>query len=71
MTTDFLEFAKNRCNDLTTPSPEFGFSGLQAGDRWYLCALHWKTTWKKKIVPPLILEACEATVLKFVSLEVL
>lgn len=41
MTAEFLEFSKARGNDLSTPRPEFGFQGLQAGDRWCLCAARW------------------------------
>ena len=38
MTSAFLDFSKSRGNDLSTPMPEFGFPGLQPGDRWCLCA---------------------------------
>ena len=34
MTAGFLEFSKSHGNDLSTPVPEFGFPGLQPGDRW-------------------------------------
>ena len=42
MTSAFLEFSKSRGNDLSTPVPEFGFPGLQPGDRWCLCAPRWQ-----------------------------
>ena len=42
MTAEFLEFSKSRGNDLSTPMPEFGFPGLQPGDRWCLCAPRWQ-----------------------------
>ena len=42
MTAAFLEFSKSRGNDLSTPVPEFGFAGLQVGDRWCLCAPRWQ-----------------------------
>ena len=38
MTAAFLEFSKSRGNDLSTPMPQLGFSGLSPGDRWCLCA---------------------------------
>ena len=38
MTAEFLAFSKYVGNDLSTPRPEFGFAGLQPGDRWCLCA---------------------------------
>src|SRR5689334_25431422 len=37
-TAEFLAFSKSRGNDLSTPMPEYGFPGLQPGDRWRLCA---------------------------------
>jgi len=47
LTREFLDFSRAQGNDLTTPRPEFGFPGLNPGDRWCLCAARW-------------LEACEA-----------
>ena len=38
MTAEFLAFSKYVGNDLSTPRPEFGFSGLKPGDAWCLCA---------------------------------
>lgn len=71
MTTEFLAFTKNRGNDLSTPRPELGFLGLKPGDRWCLCALRWKEAWEEDLAPPIILEACDESALKFVSLEAL
>ncbi len=42
MTAEFLAFSKAAGNDLSTPRPEFGFDGLQPGDRWCLCAPRWQ-----------------------------
>ena len=42
LTQTFLEYTKSLGNDLSTPRPEFGFPGLQAGDRWCLCAGRWR-----------------------------
>lgn len=71
ITTEFLAFTKKRGNDLATPIPEYGFEGLKAGDRWCLCALRWKEAWKEKVAPPVILEACEESVLEVVPLGLL
>ena len=35
---EFLEWCKEAGNDLITPHPEFGFSGLKEGDNWCVCA---------------------------------
>ena len=40
-TAEFLEFSRLAGNDLSTPRPEWGFPGLQRGDRWCLCASRW------------------------------
>jgi len=37
----FLDYTAARGNDLSTPRPEYGFPGLQPGDRWCLCASRW------------------------------
>ena len=71
MTAAFLEFTKSQGNDLSTPRPEFGFPGLNPGDRWCLCAIRWKEACEEGVAPPVILEACEETALRVVSLEVL
>ena len=38
VTTEFLEWLKEAGNDLITPHPELGFSGLKEGDSWCICA---------------------------------
>ena len=38
VTTKFLKWAKSAGNDLITPHPDFGFSGLKEGDCWCVCA---------------------------------
>ena len=42
MTEEFLAFSKEAGNDLSTPMPEYGFSGLKPGDQWCLCASRWQ-----------------------------
>ena len=41
MTEEFLAFSKLAGNDLSTPRPEWGFEGLEPGDRWCVCAERW------------------------------
>ena len=57
MTAEFLAFSKSRGNDLSTPVPEFGFPGLEPGDRWCLCAPRWQETFKANRVPRVVLRA--------------
>jgi len=42
VTDEFLEFSRNKGNDLSTPIQNYGFPGLKAGDSWCLCALRWE-----------------------------
>lgn len=71
MTDSFLRFSMEQGNDLSTPRPEFGFPGLNPGDRWCVCVLRWKEAWEEGLAPPVILEACDEAALDVISLDVL
>lgn len=68
MTAEFLEFSKARGNDLSTPLPEFGFPGLQPGDRWCLCAPRWREALDAGRAPQVVLAATHEASLEFASL---
>jgi uncharacterized protein (DUF2237 family) len=57
MTAEFLTFSKASGNDLSTPRPEYGFAGLQAGDRWCLCAPRWQEALEAGSAPRVVLRA--------------
>ena len=42
MTESFLDFSRERGNDLSTPVPEHDFPGLEPGDRWCVCVARWR-----------------------------
>jgi uncharacterized protein (DUF2237 family) len=67
-TEEFLVFSKIRGNDLSTPRPEYGFEGLQPGDRWCLCAARWHEAAEAGLAPPVILEATHERALEIVDL---
>ncbi|WLD12315.1 DUF2237 family protein [Planctellipticum variicoloris] len=69
VTAEFLEFSQQRGNDLSTPMPEFGFPGLQPGDRWCLCVTRWKEALEADMAPLVHLEATHMSALEFVDLE--
>lgn len=71
MTADFLIFSKEAGNDLSTPRPEFGFPGLQPGDRWCLCAARWVQALEAGAAPKLVLAATHIATLGLASLDVL
>ena len=59
MTAEFLAYSKAAGNDLSTPRPEFGFAGLQPGDRWCLCAPRWQEALQAGAAPRIVLRATE------------
>ncbi len=69
VTADFLRFSQERGNDLSTPRPEHGFSGLKPGDRWCLCAPRWQEALQAGCAPKVMLEATHAAALDHCTLE--
>jgi uncharacterized protein len=55
-------------NDLSTPRPEFGFPGLQPGDRWCLCASRWAEAHAAGVAPPVVLAATHARTVEWVDI---
>lgn len=68
VTAEFLEFSRSRGNDLGTPVPEFGFPGLQPGDRWCLCASRWLEALHAGVAPRVRLRATHKRTLELVPL---
>ncbi len=68
VTTEFLAFSKEQGNDLSTPRPEFGFAGLQPGDRWCLCASRWTEALEAGVAPPVVLAATHARATEWADL---
>ena len=71
VTAEFLEFSRERGNDLSTPRPEMRFRGLMPGDRWCLHVLRWIEAWEAGRAPKVVLEATHENVLKLVPLQAL
>jgi hypothetical protein len=71
VTAEFLEFSRDRGNDLSTPRPEMRFRGLQPGDRWCLHVLRWVEAWEAGMAPSVVLESTHEQVLKFAPLTAL
>jgi uncharacterized protein len=71
MTAEFLAFSEAAGNDLSTPRPEFGFPGLQPGDRWCVCAARWLEAYQAGRAAPVVLASTHAAALEIVPLEVL
>jgi uncharacterized protein (DUF2237 family) len=69
VTADFLKFSQQVGNDLSTPIPEYGFSGLNPGDRWCLCAQRWQQSLEMGRAPQVVLEATHISAIEFIDLE--
>lgn len=69
LTAEFLDFSRLAGNDLSTPRPEWGFPGLQAGDRWCLCADRWLEAHDAGCAPRVILAATHERALETVPIE--
>ena len=70
-TDAFLEFSASVGNDLSTPRPEFGFSGLVAGNRWCLVAMRWAQAHEAGMAPRIYLRATNQKVLSHIPLDIL
>ncbi len=71
VTDEFLAMSKYLGNDLSTPRPEYGFSGLRAGDRWCLCATRFLQAAQEFAAPKVVLEATHRRALEVVPLTLL
>ena len=69
VTAEFLRFSAGRGNDLSTPRPEYGFPGLQPGERWCLCAPRWQEALEAGCAPLVSLEATQESALQHCALE--
>jgi len=71
VTTDFLAFSREAGNDLSTARPEYGFPGLQPGDRWCVCAARWLEGVEAGVGAPVALGATHQRALEVVPLSLL
>ena len=71
ITREFLEFSRFQGNDLSTPKPQFGFPGLQPGDRWCLCAARWLEAHENNMAPRVFLKGTHKRALEIVPLDLL
>jgi uncharacterized protein (DUF2237 family) len=70
-TQEFLEYSRFKGNDLSTPAPEFGFSGLKPGDSWCLCAARWLEAHNDNMAPRVHLLRTHKRALEIIPFEVL
>jgi uncharacterized protein (DUF2237 family) len=71
MTAEFLAHQKSVGNDLSTPRPEWGFPGLQPGDRWCVVAARWLQAHEDGVAAPIVLASTNERALEIIPLDVL
>lgn len=69
--SEFLAFSKSRGNDLSTPAPEYGFSGVMPGNGWCLCAARWLEALEGGMAPRVYLTRTHIKALEIIPLEIL
>ncbi|WP_168582770.1 DUF2237 family protein [Gephyromycinifex aptenodytis] len=71
MTEEFLRHQQLIGNDLSTPRPQFGFSGLLPGDPWCVTARNWLISHEAGVAAPVRLAATNEATLDIVPLDLL
>jgi uncharacterized protein (DUF2237 family) len=71
VTAEFLEHQRAVGNDLTTPVPAYGFSGLEPGDRWCVVAARWLQAYRDGVAAPVVLASTNERALELIPLSVL
>lgn len=71
VSAEFLEYQQTIGNDLSTPVPEYGFPGLNPGDRWCVTARNWLRAHEAGVASFVVLASTHERCLEVVPLEVL
>ena len=70
-TKKFLDYSASVGNDLSTPMPAAGFTGLNPGDQWCLCASRFLQAHIEDVAPMINATATHKKALEIISLEIL
>jgi uncharacterized protein len=71
VSAEFLDYQRTIGNDLSTPVPQYGFPGLEPGDRWCVTAVNWLRAHDAGVGAFVVLAATHERALEIVPLEVL
>jgi uncharacterized protein (DUF2237 family) len=71
VTDEFLAHQRSVGNDLSTPVEEYGFPGLQPGDRWCVVAVRWLQAYRDGVAAPVVLASTNQRALEVIPLSVL
>lgn len=68
---EFLDYSMSKGNDLSTPIPEYSFSGLKPGDSWCLCAARWLEAHEDNMAPRLHLMRTHIKALEIIPMDIM
>ena len=71
VSAEFLDHQRSIGNDLSTPIAEYGFPGLQPGDRWCVTAGNWLRAYDAGVAAFVVLAATSERSLQVVPFDVL
>jgi uncharacterized protein len=71
VTAEFLEHQRSIGNDLSSPAPQYGFPGLEPGDRWCVTAANWLRAHEDGAAAYVVLACTHERALDVVPLEAL
>lgn len=71
VTAEFLAHQASIGNNLATPSPQFGFPGLNPGDRWCVTAANWLRAHMDGAAAHVVLASTHELATEIVPLEIL
>jgi len=68
---EFLDHQTTMGNDLATPRPEYGFAGLNPGDRWCVTAANWLRAHIDGAASPVVLAGTHELATRIAPLDIL
>ncbi len=68
---EFLDHQTSIGNDLATPHPEYGFAGLNPGDRWCVTAANWLRAHIDGAASPVVLACTHELAAEIVPVDIL
>jgi uncharacterized protein (DUF2237 family) len=71
VTKEFLDHQRGVGNDLSAARPEFGFPGLNPGDRWCVVAARWLQAARAGTAAPVVLASTNRRAIEVIPLELL
>ena len=68
---EFLQYLKEKGNDLITPMAKYNFAGVKSGESWCLSAGWFINATKEGLRPKIFLHSTHQAILQYVDMEIL